>query len=229
MGRADDDRASLGSTSPCPCRKGRCERSTSYAIRPKAFQQVACRHHEAPALRVALPQFGGYTVPRQSDERMEVHRPLHPPGLCRPRLAGRGRSLGGPIQRGLVLYLHTFPPRSIEKLRLTITRSGDTGRRMSSPNKAIVPEGKRISYLRAIEVYAAKSEAPSPQHISRLIKADFRLPVWRNRDQASLWIYPTRSFREAADIELAFLAKHGVTFVPGSAGTLRSLTSTSGV
>ena len=43
--------------------------------------------------------------------------------------------------------------------------------------------------------------------IDKLVEGDFRLPVWLNRDSASLWLYPVGTPAEALELEIAFKAR----------------------
>jgi hypothetical protein len=54
---------------------------------------------------------------------------------------------------GGLLFRHTFPGVTTSALRLCVTRTNDTGKRVSSPDKVIVEPGKLATTLRGIEVY----------------------------------------------------------------------------
>ncbi len=53
-------------------------------------------------------------------------------------------------------YIHKFEPISVQAVRLYITRSSDTGKRPDYGDKIVVPEERRETSLRMIEVFAAK-------------------------------------------------------------------------
>ncbi len=55
-------------------------------------------------------------------------------------------------------YVHRFPPIPVEAIRLYITRSSDQGRRYKAAPGEIIPEGKRETVLREIEVLEAEKE-----------------------------------------------------------------------
>jgi len=50
-------------------------------------------------------------------------------------------------------YVHKFAPTSVKKIRIYVTRSSDPGKRVSSPDKEIIPPEKRNTGLRRIEVF----------------------------------------------------------------------------
>ena len=51
------------------------------------------------------------------------------------------------------VYKHKFSPAiKIDKFRLVVTKSSDTGRRISSPKKSCVPEDERVTHIREIEL-----------------------------------------------------------------------------
>jgi hypothetical protein len=52
-------------------------------------------------------------------------------------------------------YVQTFPPVAVTAVRLLMTRSSDSGKRINSDGKVIIPEDKRATMLRRIEVYEA--------------------------------------------------------------------------
>ncbi len=53
---------------------------------------------------------------------------------------------------GAVLLTHKFKPVKTSAIRMTVTESSDTGKRLSSPDKPIVPADKRETALGLIEV-----------------------------------------------------------------------------
>ena len=53
-------------------------------------------------------------------------------------------------------YIHKFAPVQVKAIRLYITRSSDTGKRQRAGDKVEVPEAKRETSIRAIEVFSAK-------------------------------------------------------------------------
>ena len=111
--------------------------------------------------------------------------------------------LENPADNKPFCYTHRFTPRTIEKVRLRVLSPSDTGCRVSSPRKPIVPPAERVSQLREVEVYAADKSSTPLHHISRLVEGDFRLPVWLNRDQAALWLYPRKP-----STEISILTSH---------------------
>ncbi|MSO21712.1 MAG: exo-alpha-sialidase [Acidobacteria bacterium] len=55
-------------------------------------------------------------------------------------------------------YIHKFTPAAVKAIRMHITRSSDTGKRIGSGKDVVVPEGKRQTVLRGIEVFKAKAK-----------------------------------------------------------------------
>ncbi len=53
-------------------------------------------------------------------------------------------------------YQHKFAPVTTTAVRLFITKSSDSGKRMSSPDKVITPADKRVTMIRSFEVFEAK-------------------------------------------------------------------------
>ncbi len=53
-------------------------------------------------------------------------------------------------------YEHKFAPITTTAVRLFITKSSDSGKRMSSPDKVITPADKRVTVIRSFEVFEAK-------------------------------------------------------------------------
>ena len=115
--------------------------------------------------------------------------------------------LESPVAQTMFCYTHTFPPRSIEKVRLRILQSSDTGCRVNSPKLSVVPVPERVSTLREIEVFTADEAGLPSQHISKLLEGDFRLPVWLNLKQAQLWLYPLKTLSRPLNLEIAFKAR----------------------
>jgi len=56
---------------------------------------------------------------------------------------------------------YTFAPVSAKAIRMYITRTSDTGKRSESGDQVAVPEDKRETCLRLIEVLAAGRNAPA--------------------------------------------------------------------
>jgi hypothetical protein len=54
---------------------------------------------------------------------------------------------------GGLVFTHTFTVVTASAVRLTVTKTNDTGRRMSSPDKVIVEPAQRSTTLRGIEIY----------------------------------------------------------------------------
>ena len=52
-------------------------------------------------------------------------------------------------------YVHKFAPVSVKLIRIYITRSSDIGKRPGLVENAVVPEDKRETVLRRIEVLEA--------------------------------------------------------------------------
>lgn len=50
-------------------------------------------------------------------------------------------------------YVHKFQPTKVEKIRLYISRTSDSGSRAGSKGVVVVPEGKRKTYIRGINVF----------------------------------------------------------------------------
>lgn len=83
-------------------------------------------------------------------------------------------------------YEHKFKPTTVNAIRVTVKRSGFTGRTLSSD--AIVPESERASYIREIEVYEARKSSRNDSFLGTILKGDFRLPVYRNQKKAVLML-----------------------------------------
>lgn len=54
------------------------------------------------------------------------------------------------------VYEHKFAPIKTTAVRLFVTKSSDSGKRVSSPDKVITPPDKRVTVIRSFEVYQAK-------------------------------------------------------------------------
>ena len=83
-------------------------------------------------------------------------------------------------------FTHTFKPVNANAVRITVTRSGDTGKRMNS--NELIPEEKRTSYIRAFEVYEAKKSGERLAQLNQVLTGDFRLPVHRDQPTAKLML-----------------------------------------
>ena len=81
-------------------------------------------------------------------------------------------------------FEHSFPPVNAAKLRITVLRSGHTGKSASAPG--VVAEEKRSSFLRAVEVYSARRSESSAAWLSSAMSGDFRLRVYRAQESAAL-------------------------------------------
>lgn len=92
-------------------------------------------------------------------------------------------------------YEHNFKPTTVSALRIIVTRSGFTGKSVSSTQ--IVPEEKRHAFIRQVEVYEAGKSSSRLAWFNRMVSGDFRLPVYRDQQEAELkltgspWLKPT--------------------------------------
>lgn len=90
----------------------------------------------------------------------------------------------GASSNAAYFFQHDFKPTTVNAVRLTVTRSGFTGRTMSSPN--VVPEVDRHCFIREIEVYEARKSSSRLVGLTMLLGGDFRLPVYRGQNEAVL-------------------------------------------
>ncbi len=98
-------------------------------------------------------------------------------------------------------FEHAFAPVKAERLRLTVTKSGHTGRTASSPD--LVPPEKRVSYLRAIEAYSAQRSDDLALWLRDAVTGDFPIPVYQNAETATLLLEGTRLNRLPATLTVA--------------------------
>lgn len=103
-------------------------------------------------------------------------------------------------------YEHTFRPVNAAAVRITVTKSGFTGRTASSPD--VVPEAKRHSYLRAVEVYEARKSTGGLARLDRAVAGDFRLPVYRDQAQAELHL-KLDPFLKSLELEITAAPEKG--------------------
>lgn len=86
-----------------------------------------------------------------------------------------------------VFYQHDFPPMRLQKLRISINKSSDTGKRTRSPQKVIVPESGRMTAIREIQIFEhAVRKGGGARGLSQFVYGDFRLPFYRNSACADL-------------------------------------------
>ena len=79
-------------------------------------------------------------------------------------------------------YAHSFKPIRTEAVRMVVTESGDTGRRVS--NDRVLPPAERQSCIREIEIYSADRREAGVKLISSLLTGDFQFSVYRDQDRA---------------------------------------------
>ena len=106
-------------------------------------------------------------------------------------------------------YLHRFAPVRVEKVRLVVTRPGDTGCRMRSPYKPVLDTMARFSRLREIEVFATDRGDRVVHLLNRLIETDFHLPAYLNRDEARLMFRARGSLKAPLDLDVSFENREG--------------------
>ena len=85
-------------------------------------------------------------------------------------------------------YEHKFEPIKIEALRLVVLESGFTGKTIASKGKVVVVPKDRHSFIREIEVFQAGGNIKKIETLNDKIETDFRLPVYRDQQQARLVI-----------------------------------------
>lgn len=73
-------------------------------------------------------------------------------------------------------YIHKFAPISVKAIRLYITRSSDTGKDQGAGGKVEVPEDRRKTSIRAIEVFAAKKPPIKVESIDYTEKVIYHSP-----------------------------------------------------
>ncbi len=83
-------------------------------------------------------------------------------------------------------FEHSFKPIKAEKIRITILKSGATGRSASSPK--ITPEAQRNSFIRSIEVYSSKRSNDQAVRLRSVLNGDFNLRVYRDQSDAKLFL-----------------------------------------
>ncbi len=93
----------------------------------------------------------------------------------------------GLFQPDEVFARQDFPTVVIDRLRITFTKSHDTGNRMSGT----VSEENRGLYIREIELFSDK-KIDAAFDMRELITCDWRLPIYRNSDKANFHIYVTK-------------------------------------
>ncbi len=62
-----------------------------------------------------------------------------------------------------LLHHDIVPPQRIDAVRLTVLESSDTGKRAGHGDKIVTPPSERVTYLREIEVFAAKPPQESTE------------------------------------------------------------------
>ncbi|MBR7127580.1 MAG: hypothetical protein IKD09_03230 [Lentisphaeria bacterium] len=82
-------------------------------------------------------------------------------------------------------FEHSFKPIKAEKIRITITESGHTGK--SASRKDIIPMAERSSLVRAVEVYSSKRSNEQAVWLRDVLIGDFNLRVYRDQKIAKLF------------------------------------------
>lgn len=116
-------------------------------------------------------------------------------------------------------YEHEFPPVNAAKIRITVLKSGHTGKSTSSPD--IMPEAKRTSYLRAVEVYSTRRGKSRAAWLSEAMAGDFRLRVYRDQKKADLNLKGIR-FGKPVEAELSIAGEKTKQVVMSRSLTLRN-------
>ena len=100
-------------------------------------------------------------------------------------------------------YEHNFKPTTVAAVRIVVTRSGFTGK--SATNPGVVPEERRSSFIRQVEIYEAGKATTKLAWFNLMVTGDFRLPVYRAQTEAELnllgspWLKPTVATLSIAD------------------------------
>ncbi|MDR0932963.1 MAG: hypothetical protein LBM70_08105 [Victivallales bacterium] len=81
-------------------------------------------------------------------------------------------------------FEHSFAPIKAEKIRITVLKSGHSGRSASQPD--IIPPEKRTSLIRSVEVYSSKRSNQLSVHLRDALEGDFSLRLYRNASVAKL-------------------------------------------
>jgi len=106
-------------------------------------------------IRINAGDPGASTMPSGERVPTEYHIEYESNGTWVPLIPQTRVDLTAKINRsssGAVLLTHKFKPVKTSAICLTVTESSDTGKRLSSPDKPIIPAGKRETALGLIEV-----------------------------------------------------------------------------
>lgn len=105
---------------------------------------------------------------------------------------------------------HKFPIMYLSKLRLRILASGDTGRRATAPGKRL-PAGQLVSAIREIQVFESIPGKHELQAQADYLTGDFRLPFYRQEEQAVLTLVTATSITAPLEAAAVILAADGRT------------------
>lgn len=104
---------------------------------------------------------------------------------------------------------HLIDPELINQLRVTVLETNDTGRRISSPDKPIVPRPERVCHIREIQVFEPGEPVKKRATLPDLLQGDFRLPAFRNVAVADLHLFPQEAVRAPLALILRFGGRDG--------------------
>lgn len=89
-------------------------------------------------------------------------------------------------------FVHAFAkPVNATAIRLRVTESGDTGRRMDK--RVFIPPEKRVTAIRAFEAYETATDENRLTLLANVLTGDFLLPVYRAQKEAVLSLARTAS------------------------------------
>ena len=97
-----------------------------------------------------------------------------------------------------------FPPIEMTKLRLTILKSSDTGKR------AMVVKPLPTAVIREVELYSSANSAQGISGLAKCLQAEFRVPVYRHQKVAGLHAILDKSVK-SLDIEISMRDRNNGT------------------
>ncbi|MBN2456648.1 MAG: hypothetical protein JXB29_08975 [Sedimentisphaerales bacterium] len=99
-------------------------------------------------------------------------------------------------------YTHSFDAKSVEALKIIVTASNDTGKRVSGE---IVAEKDKSSTIREIQIFSAdKLRKTDIYPLKSLIESDYLAPAYLNRKKATLLLKPTELLKEPKKLKITF-------------------------
>lgn len=121
-----------------------------------------------------------------------------------------------------------FPSVFTDKLRLIVTASSDTGRRMGSTN--LLPAVRRSCYVREVEVFSTDHPRTARElPLNSILEGDYTIPVWQNARVATLYVRLRPELIRPVPIEISWTHRRtsnspvpprAVTLLPGKTNLL---------